>query len=288
VRCLIRFGQACGGDPGPHDATSWFRGRALGSGSSAPEGPWKAPGRVVAPGSDLCHRLPVVWSEMARRIALLAFLWVLPLSCDRVAAVLGAEEEAQNASRSYAVQIVAHDDARSPLAGVQVLIGTRPVGTTDASGSVRLSLTGNEGDVAALGVKCPDGFASPEKPMTVGLRHFSEGSPAPRFETQCVPLVRSFVVGVRTENGANLPIRRLNRVIGQTDDFGVAHLLLQAAPRDQVVLTLDTSAILALRPQNPTLTFVAPERDQMILLEQKFTLKKRVARVKPRVIPQKL
>ncbi len=191
-------------------------------------------------------------------------------------------------SPSYPVEIIAHGDAEKPLAGVEILLGKRTVGTTDDAGIVRLSLKGNEGDVAVLSVKCPDTFASPEASLSVGLRHFAEGSPPPRFETRCVPLVRSFVVGIRTENGARLPILRLNKVVGKTDDFGVAHVLLQAAPHDQVVLTLDTTDSPLLRPQKPTLTFAAPDHDELVLLEQKFTVQRPVVHVKPKLIPQKL
>ena len=99
---------------------------------------------------------------------------------------------------------------------------------------------------------------------------------------------RSFVVGIRTENGAHLPILRLNKTIGKTDDFGVAHVLVQAAPHDQVALTLDTTDFPMLRPQKPTLSFAAPDHDELVLLEQKFTVLRPVVHVKAKVIPQKL
>jgi len=55
---------------------------------------------------------------------------------------------------------------------------------------------------------------------------------------------------------------------------------LQAAPRDLITLTLDTEARDNLRPQNPTLQFLAPDRDELVLLEQKFTVLKKVVHVK--------
>jgi hypothetical protein len=221
-----------------------------------------------------------------KRCAFAALLLLLP-SCERVKGLLG-EKEVAPVSRSYPVQIVAFGDANKPLAGVELLLGKRTVGTTDAAGSLKLSLKGNEGDVVNLSVKCPESFASPEGSLSVGLRHFAEGSPPPRFETRCIPLVHSFVVGIRTENGANLPILRLDKTIGKTDDFGVAHLLVQAAPHDQVALTLDTTDFPMLRPQKPTLSFAAPDHDELVLLEQKFTVLRKVVHVKAKVIPQKL
>ena len=235
----------------------------------------------------MCHLSRVSCWKKGRAPALSALLLLLLPSCEHVQSLLGEKEIAQ-VSPTYPVQIVALGDGDKPLAGVQVLSGKRTVGTTDATGSVRLSLEGSEGDVVALSVKCPDTYASPEASLSVGLRHFAEGSPPPRFETHCVPLVRSFVVGIRTENGAHLPILRLNKTVGKTDDFGVAHVLVQAAPHDQVALTLDTAEFPMLRPQKPTLTFVAPDHDQLVLLEQKFTVLRPVVHVKAKVIPQKL
>ncbi len=228
------------------------------------------------------------WFSTASLLALTASASLLPPTCDRVKTLIGVGDQGAPINQSYPVVVNAVRDDHEPLPGVQVLFGQKLLGTTDASGGVRLALRGNEGDLVSLNIKCPDTYASPDKPVAVGLRHFAAGSPPPRFETQCVPLTRSFVVGVRTENGAHLPIRRLNQVVGQTDDYGVAHVLLQAAPHEQVVLTLDTGENQLLRPQNPTLTFVAPDRDQLVLLEQKFTVIKRVVHVAPKIIPKRL
>ena len=136
-------------------------------------------------------------------------------------------------------------------------------------------------------VKCLP-LQSPEKPIVVGLRLMSRGSPAPKFEAECVPLVGAVVVGLRAENGPNLNIIRLNQVVGRTDEHGVAHVSMQVAPGEQVALTLNTAGHPFLRPQSPTLSFVAADRDEMLLLEQKFTLRKPVIRAKPRVIPRPL
>jgi hypothetical protein len=115
------------------------------------------------------------------------------------------------------------------------------------------------------------------------------GSPEPRFEVECVSLVHTIVVGLRAEHGANLPILRLNQVVGKTSVEGVAHVALEAAPNEQVTLTLDTSEAPSLLPQNPTLSFVTKDRDELVLLEQKFTVKKKPVVRAPRPnIPQPL
>jgi hypothetical protein len=161
----------------------------------------------------------------------------------------------------FPITVTIHGDGRQPLAGVEIL---------------------------ALTVKCPVAFKSPEQPIVVGLRQMSQNSPAPRFEAACIPLVRTVVVGLRAENGADLNVIRLNQVIGRTDAHGVAHLLMQASPGEMVVLTLNTASSPNLRPQSPTLTFVAGDRNEMVLLEQKFTVVKPVVKVKPKNIPRPL
>ena len=191
----------------------------------------------------------------------------------------------KRAEPSFSVSISAETRGK-PVAGAKVLKGKAMLGTTDASGKVLLKLKGTEGDTEELTVQCPAGLASPEKPILVGLRAMAAGSPTPNFDAECVPLAQEILVGLRTENGANLPIIYLDEVIGHINAAGVTHLKLKVAPKEQVTLTIDTSKNPALRPQNPTLTFVAKEKDEMILLEQKFdVLKKKVKHTRPS-IPQ--
>ncbi len=198
------------------------------------------------------------------------------------------ESASKTEAPEFPIIVSVYGDARQPLAGVELFDQKKPLGKTDKAGRVSLKLTGNEGGTVSLKVKCPATFKSPEKPIVVGLRLMSPGSPAPKFEAECVPLIRTVVVGLRTENGPNLNIIRLNQVVGRTDEQGVAHVSLQVAPGEQVALTLNTSGQPLLRPQSPTLSFVAADRDEMLLLEQKFTLLKPVIRAKPRLIPRPL
>jgi hypothetical protein len=197
-------------------------------------------------------------------------------------------QTSQTEAPVFPISVSAYGDAREPLAGVELYEQKKLLGKTDAAGRVSLKLRGSEGGTVSLRVKCPTTFKSPEKPIVVGLRLMSQGSPAPKFETECVPLVRTVVVGLRAENGPNLNIVRLNQVVGRTDEHGVAHVRLQVAPGEQVALTLNTTSNPFLRPQSPTVSFVAADRDEMLLLEQKFTLLKPVIHVKPKNIPKPL
>ncbi len=178
------------------------------------------------------------------------------------------------ASPTFPVLLSVKRDATSAVAGAQIFEGSSLLGTTDDTGTVQIELSGVEGGSVALSVKCPEGFASPQLPLTIGLRRLAPSSPAPRFNAECVPLVHSIVAAVRTENGPNLPISFLNQVVGHTDELGVGHVLLEASGHQQITLTLDTRQHPDVSPQNPALTFVAPEHEALVLLEQKFMVKK--------------
>jgi len=189
----------------------------------------------------------------------------------------------------FPISIAARSEGKSAVSDVEVFLGKRLLGTTDASGNAQLALHGSEGDTQTLNVKCPAAYPSPERPLLVGLRHLGDGSTRAHFEVECFSLVHSVVVGIRAENGARLPILRLKSVVGQTDDQGVAHVLLQASTNEQIALTLDTSKNANLLPQNPTLDFATRDSDEFLLVTQKFTVKQAPPRrVAPRAIPTHL
>jgi hypothetical protein len=230
------------------------------------------------------HRWRVVWLRNAEQLLLRLLVASVALtSCE-----LFEDSAEKSGPTDFPILVSIHGDGRKPLAGVEILDQKRVLGKTDASGRVHLKLQGSEGSTASLSVKCPPTFKSPELPIVVGLRQMSPNSPAPKFEAECIPLVRTVVVGLRAENGADLNIVRLNQVIGRTDANGVAHLLIQASPGEQVTLTLNTSGNPNLRPQSPTLTFMAADRNEMVLLEQRFSVLKTVVKAKPKNIPKPL
>ena len=209
----------------------------------------------------------------------LRLTWVPLLSLSLFACQSPADESAVPAQTlDFPISITARSEARATVPGVEISLGKQLLGKTDSSGSARLALHGPEGDTISLNVKCPTSYASPERPLLVGLRHLGDGSTVARFEAECFSLVHSVVVGVRAENGPRLPILRLKSVIGHTDDQGVAHVLLQASANEQIALTLDTSKNPSLLPQNPTLDFATHDSDEFLLVSQKFTVKQAAPR----------
>jgi len=211
-----------------------------------------------------------------------AFLLVIA-GCD-----LLEEKPSASLEVRFTLKLKAVDEADHPVSGAQVKLGETNKGETDSEGVVLVTLSGQPGRVAPLMVKCPSGFASPEKSVDVGLTRLAPGSPVPEFRARCTALLRSIVIGLRAENGAGLPLMYLGKEIARTDASGVAHAVLSVPPNETASVQLDTSGAPALKPQNPSLLFKAGNRDEMVLLEQKFTITQKRVVTKPVQRPKPL
>lgn len=192
---------------------------------------------------------------------------------------------AAKSQSTYTLLIHVESDPGVPLAGARLSSGGAPLGQSDANGRLELVLAGNPGQALAIDTSCPSGYRNPKEPLQIVMRPLAEQK-RPEFRVRCQPLTRSMVLTVRTQNGPGLPLRYLGKEIARTDGAGAAHALLEVAPGDTVTVTLDTSAPehAALMPQNPELKTVVPERDEIVLFDQTFTVPK--ARAKKRVRPQ--
>jgi hypothetical protein len=169
-------------------------------------------------------------------------------------------------------------DPGKPIKNASIMFGGKPIATTDETGAAKLTLSGNEGDNYDVQVKCPQGFSSPSKPLSIALHRLAEPSSMPEYEVSCPPTTRTIVVAVRAENGISLPVLYLGRVIGRTDASGAATVLLDNLDADsQFDLTLDTSGKgnEALRPQNPSMTFTVKRADDVFTFDTKFTIEKK-------------
>jgi hypothetical protein len=217
----------------------------------------------------------VFGSVNAYGIAAVFALSGLPEACSRFQSGDAPKPEAP----PFQITMVVVGEDKQGIAESQILLGKKVAATTGKKGTAKLFFRGDEGSTVSLTVKCPAPYSSPSKPITVGLRHLDPGSPAPRFEAECLRTTHSVVIGVRAENGVDLPIVRLGQVIGKTDQNGQAHLLLETNPNETITLKLDTSGNYLLRPESPNLTFVSKDIDEFVLLEQKFLVKKKY--VKP-------
>jgi hypothetical protein len=191
---------------------------------------------------------------------------LLPLG---LLAALGCEPTV--ADRTFNVAIQVESDVGVPLAGARILRDNREQGVTAADGGLRLALKGHEGDVAALRVACPEDYASPDAAISISLRTLAGSNSVPRYKAMCPPLLRSLVVAVRTQHASGLPVTFRGREIARTDQTGTTHVLLRVPPKEQIALTLDTSAEPHLRPKNPELTVDMPPQDKIVLFDKTFT-----------------
>jgi hypothetical protein len=182
-------------------------------------------------------------------------------------------------------------DPGSPVAGAKVTFDGRTLAETSREGSARLHMTGLDGDVFHVTVACPEGY-EPASALAfdVLVRRGLDAGRTPEFVGRCARAERRAIVVVRATNGPNLPVVYLGREVARTDASGAATVGIDVHPGDDVELTLDTRGAKKLHPQNPALSFKAPERDDLVMLDQKFTVEKTVVRVVHRrpSIPQAL
>ena len=174
-------------------------------------------------------------------------------------------------------------DPNRPLVGARVLHQDKEVGVTQADGRAVVALRGNEGDTAQLVVKCPETNQQPA-PITVALRRLAD-SRVPEYAVACPPLVRRVVVGVRAENGPNLPVVFLGSVVARTDGSGAAHFALDVKPGEQFEVSLKTDEQPKLLPKNPSQSFVMPSRDDVVVFNQTFSNEKKKVIYRGRAAP---
>lgn len=191
----------------------------------------------------------------------------------------GCAPEVEDATKlAFAVDINVTSDPDVGTPGAELVSAGQKLATTGADGRAHVSLRGTEGDAVEIAVKCPTGFQSPSEPIGVSLRRLSASSRTPSFVARCAPLTRTVVVGIRAENGSNLPVTYLGKEVGRTDAWGAAHIVLSVKANEQLALVLDTKSggdkAPKLRPESPSLTFVAKDRDDFVTLEQKFEVEK--------------
>lgn len=156
-----------------------------------------------------------------------------------------------------------------PLPGAVIVRGGKDGPMTQADGTAVVKIAGQEGEVVDLMVRCPADYVSPVKPIGAGLRRIANGK-LPEYETSCPPAIRHLVVAVRADNGPNIPVRILDRIVGRTDVNGAFTYALPLRPGDGVELMLDTTGIDRITPKSPTTSIVMKSYDDVVTFDQKF------------------
>jgi hypothetical protein len=180
----------------------------------------------------------------------------------------------------FPITFVAEADPGTPLAGVTVTVAGAPPAVTAADGTVRLELSGDEGTSVPVSATCPEGHrtAPALSPIVLRTTVGVGGAPAPglRVSISCPPSIRHGVVVIRaggtgTASRAGLPVMIENRQVAVTDTSGVAHVALDMAPGQSFQVLLATATVSPnLRPQDPQLTFVFPDSDEIFAFDENF------------------
>lgn len=176
----------------------------------------------------------------------------------------------------YKVAFLVSSDPGRAMPGAVLSGAGKELARTDARGRAELSLTGAEGELVDVSVKCPDGYTSPTKPFTVALRRLVD-SRTMELAAACPPTRRRVILAVRAENGAHLPIRVMGNPAGRTDGSGAAHVMLDAAPGDRIEIQLSTDekGNEALRPKNPVLAHTVNPADEVVVVSTSFQIEKK-------------
>jgi hypothetical protein len=149
-------------------------------------------------------------------------------------------------------------------------------------GTIQFKLTGTEGQVFDLTVKCPEGHESPKQPVPVTLRKLADPKAVPEYLASCQPSLRTVVVAIRADNGPNLPVMYKGSKLATTDASGSAHLLLKVRPNQSLQVKLDTSEAKDLLPESPVQAFEVKHEDDVWVLDQPFHFQKKKRTYVPR------
>lgn len=180
-------------------------------------------------------------------------------------------------AKPFEAQVRVFSDPGRPLKGAEIYFKQKRIGVSDEAGVVNFRLKGAEGQLYDLTIKCPAGFQSPTKPLSVTLRKTADPGAKPEYQVDCPPMTRNVVVAVRADSGPNLPVMYQGKEIVRTDQSGAAHLLLNVPPNQMFQLQLGTDGDGAkdLRPQNPTATFEVKNEDAVLIFDQKFSVERK-------------
>ena len=179
-----------------------------------------------------------------------------------------------NATVRHRVTFLVFSDL-APVPGVVLANRGIVLSRTNADGAAQLTLTGTDGTVVPITVRCPAGTRAPAAPVDVTLRTMQliDRTAAARgivHRVNCPPEDRTIGVVVRTNGKAGLPVTWQGREIARTDAAGVASITFHVRPTQQIQLALATTEQTTLRPQNPARQFAAPDADEIFVWDQPF------------------
>ena len=190
-------------------------------------------------------------------------------------AVPGCEEG--HARTTLGLTVHTEADPGVPLGGVMVSAGESPIGTSDATGSLVASLSGDEGVMIPVSATCPRGHRDGQVRASVTLRPVFDVSGRERgleVTLSCPPAERQAVLVVRAGGEGSrggLPVWVDGEQVAVTDASGVAHVPIGMAPGASFRVELATATIAPmLRPADPGASFTFADHDDIFVFDQRF------------------
>ncbi|MBX3250272.1 MAG: hypothetical protein KF901_24050 [Myxococcales bacterium] len=210
---------------------------------------------------------------MARRLVT-GFVGAGVIGAGLVVGGCGSPQTPQQRTATFSVTFIAEADPGVPLAGVVVKANGREVGRSDEFGLVQTMLRGPEGAGVEIAHECPDGHVQPRESQTLRLHDFrsldGDGRSGLDLTLSCTPARRRVAFVVRTNGHADIPIKVNGQEVARTNAQGFAYVVQAAEPGRTFRMTLDTSELPKLRPQNPYQQFTLGPRDDVFVFAQTF------------------
>lgn len=169
------------------------------------------------------------------------------------------------------LEISVEADPLTPLGGVPIRIDGKPSGATGADGTLRVPVIGDAGRVLRIEPTCPDGHHAPREAERFRIRRYHRDRLAPIHVTLvCRPVTRIAAFVVRAKNGAHLPIRLNDELVGETNSSGVAHFSMRGRPGSEYVVELDARGDSNLLPRSAVAQFRLPDANTLFVVAPSF------------------
>jgi len=190
-------------------------------------------------------------------------------------AALGGGCEEEPAATSFPVRFRALADG-VPVEGARIGAGGAELGVTGPDGRLDVTLAGSEGRVVPVTADCPDGYRDPREPPRLTLQRLRQLDERDRLrrvriDVECRPEERTAMLLVRAGGLEAIPVLVDGREVARTDAHGLAHVALTSPPHERFDVVLRTDHLEDVLPRNPPHTVTVPDRDEVFVIDQRFT-----------------
>lgn len=188
---------------------------------------------------------------------------------------------------SYTLTFAVTADNGDALENVVITGNGKELGKTALDGKLTYVARSKEGVRVRVKATCPEGYRPSDDERVVPLRSYKsldKSRPAELFSAfECHPTKRMIAVIVRADGRAGLPVLRQGYELAKTNRYGIAHLMLELEPHQNIELMLSTDSNKRLRPPNPKRTFRVPDEDSVNIWDPKFETKRGPRKSRPKI-----